>query len=212
MIEPKEKRPSRQAEGAFQIEQHPDSIAAPAHGQEVLDAGVLTVGELANKINEATRAAEGHARGAVHHALEAGRLLIEAKKQVQHGEWEKWLTENCDVAPRTAQAYARLAKKVSELPEAKAQRVADLPLREAIRAIATDPTPPKKLPPIPYNPNAEQRNQSAVKLQAGARALRDASKFVAAGCTVKGQKVASVRKALQDAIDEIDRLVQGGSQ
>jgi hypothetical protein len=35
-------------------------------------------------------------RKAVEHAITAGELLIEAKKQVKHGEWQTWLLANCE--------------------------------------------------------------------------------------------------------------------
>jgi hypothetical protein len=35
-------------------------------------------------------------RKAVEHAITAGELLIEVKKQVKHGEWQTWLLANCE--------------------------------------------------------------------------------------------------------------------
>ena len=99
---------------------------------------------LAQRINEATAEAEGHARAAMNQALIVGGLLNEAKSQVPHGEWDAWLTTHCKVAPRTARAYMRLAKQWPQLPEPKRQRVADLPVREAVRAIAMKPDAPPR--------------------------------------------------------------------
>jgi hypothetical protein len=76
-------------------------------------------------------------RDAVRHAIEAGRLLLEAKAVVGHGGWGPWLTQNCDeVSPRTAQDYMRLAEHYGSNP----QRAADLPtsIREALRIAARD--------------------------------------------------------------------------
>lgn len=98
---------------------------------------------LANKINEATTAAESHARSAVQYALTAGALLVQAKARVPHGEWQTWLAANCTVAPRTASAYMRLATRLPELPDAERQRVADSSLRGALEALAqAKPTAP----------------------------------------------------------------------
>jgi hypothetical protein len=71
-------------------------------------------------------------RRAVEHAIAAGELLIEAKKQVKHGEWQIWLMANCDISERTVQAYMRLART----PLEKRNAVADLPLREALASLA----------------------------------------------------------------------------
>ena len=71
------------------------------------------------------------------HALKAGQLLLEAKKGLPHGEWLPWLRESCpDISERTAQNYMRLSREVSKLEPEKAQRVADLSYRDAIRVVS----------------------------------------------------------------------------
>lgn len=52
----------------------------------------------------------------------AGENLLKAKEQVQHGEFGKWVKENCAFPERTAQLYMRVAKQW----DAKAQSIADL--------------------------------------------------------------------------------------
>lgn len=89
---------------------------------------------LASEIREQTRLAERHWNEAIHHAIRAGELLIEAKAQVRHGEWGPWLKENFPASERTARLYMRLARE--------RQLVADLPtLREAIDTL-TKPAKP----------------------------------------------------------------------
>jgi Protein of unknown function (DUF3102) len=73
---------------------------------------------------------------AIRLATEAGDLLIKAKEQVQHGSWGAWVQENCRFSERTARGYMRLARELPKLEESKRQRVADMSLREAIRAVA----------------------------------------------------------------------------
>ena len=87
---------------------------------------------VAKEINAAIAAAEDAARDAVAHARRAGELLIEAKATVPSGEWTAWVKEHVSVSLRTAQAYMRLSRKLAELPEGEAQRVALLPLRLAL--------------------------------------------------------------------------------
>jgi hypothetical protein len=72
---------------------------------------------------------------AVEHAIAAGELLIEAKKQVRHGEWLPWLDENVEISERTAQAYMKLARAPGEIRAA----LRLLPLRDALAATAARP-------------------------------------------------------------------------
>src|SRR5262249_33724498 len=58
------------------------------------------------------------------------------KARVAHGAWLPWVREHCRFAERTVQGYMRLARELPKLDGAKAQHVADLPYREAIRALA----------------------------------------------------------------------------
>jgi len=53
-------------------------------------------------------------RTAVEHAVRAGELLTEAKAQVQHGEWLRWLQAHFPGAPRPAQDYMRLARHAED--------------------------------------------------------------------------------------------------
>ena len=41
----------------------------------------------------------------------AGAMLNEAREQVSHGSWSRWLTKNFDLSTRTASRYMQLASK-----------------------------------------------------------------------------------------------------
>jgi hypothetical protein len=66
------------------------------------------------------------------HAITAGQILKACKDSNGHGEWEKWLGDNCpDISTRTASYYMRLAKHEDEVEEilkedGNRQRIADL--------------------------------------------------------------------------------------
>ena len=92
---------------------------------------------LARLICDGIELAEGLAKSAVEAARSVGQHLVLAKQKVAHGEWDAWVRENTPLSPRTAQAYKRLADQMEKLSPAEAQRVADLPLREAMKAIAS---------------------------------------------------------------------------
>lgn len=42
------------------------------------------------------------------HIREAGRLLVEAKDRVPHGQWLSWLSRHCGLEESTAQLYMRI--------------------------------------------------------------------------------------------------------
>ncbi len=50
----------------------------------------------------------------VKHAVESGRLLLNAKEAVGHGNFTKWIEENFEGTPRDAQRNMRLAKAVDQ--------------------------------------------------------------------------------------------------
>jgi hypothetical protein len=88
---------------------------------------------------------EGVARAmkrGLEHAIAAGKLLLEAKAQLAHGQWLPWLHQLCPALPeRTAQLYMRLARHAPEL-EAKSASVADLTVTGAIELLAPPPSEP----------------------------------------------------------------------
>lgn len=75
------------------------------------------------------------ARSALEHALEAGRLLAEAKATIPHGSWEAYVKDVCGIAPRTARLYQRLHRHRDRIPNR--QHVADLSVRQAARLLET---------------------------------------------------------------------------
>jgi len=95
-------------------------------------AGDNSLADLAARIK-----AEHEAVGeAMKHAIAAGELLIEAKDKLPHGKWLPWLEANCEMSERTAQAYMRIARELTKIEPAKAQRVADLSVRDALRSFS----------------------------------------------------------------------------
>ena len=111
--------------------------------------------QLAKVINREHDLACQAIRTGLEHALTAGDLLQQAKAKVQHGDWLAWLEANCTVSERTAQAYMRLAREWPRLSDPKAQRVADLPLRQVLALVAeprSEEAPQSARAEIPENP------------------------------------------------------------
>lgn len=86
---------------------------------------------LADEANDEHRKAIGAMRQALDHARASGEALIEAKGQLEHGDWTPWLEENFEASARTARIYMRIARNWPELA-AKRQRSAGLSIDAAI--------------------------------------------------------------------------------
>jgi hypothetical protein len=109
-----------------------------------------TLDKLASEINKEAKLAEQHAMQAVNHALNAGRLLTEAKEQCPHGQWLPWMAENFEGSARTAQGYMRLFEHRDVL--ANTQRAAHLSVREALKMLAEPQAVAPEEKPEPYKP------------------------------------------------------------
>ena len=121
---------------------------------EVQRATTLT--RLAGEIGAELAAAREHAMTAIQHAMNAGKLLIEAKAAIGHGNYEHWLRTNLGISKQTAAGYVRLFKNRDQIEEG-------MPLREALKAIA-EPRPVIRLTSIPLSADdlATVKSQIAV--------------------------------------------------
>jgi len=99
---------------------------------ELVDVEGRTLAELADIANREHDLAYAAANDAVKHAINCGRALLEAKGQLQHGDWLPWLEANFVGSIRKAQVWTQLA--------ANAQHAAHLPsIRAGLRALAAGP-------------------------------------------------------------------------
>jgi hypothetical protein len=100
-----------------------------------------TLPALAAEITDAHAAVLRATCSALEHGRRAGDLLIAGKALQPHGAWLPWLAARCPTLPeRTARAYMQLARGWSTIEAANRQRVADLPLRDALKLL-TEPRP-----------------------------------------------------------------------
>ena len=97
---------------------------------------------IANEINSHAEQATAKANEAMHHAIEAGKLLLEVKASLAHGQFGEWLETNVKVSPRQAQRYMAAAEgkpvpirslsskydTVSHLTDESKQTVTDWPV------------------------------------------------------------------------------------
>lgn len=112
------------------------------------EISTATLPELAQSINRAQSRIESLLTDAVENAVTAGNALICAKALVLHGEWQKWISDNCQISDRTARAYMRLARELPKLSHAKRQSVAVLPLRDVFAEMATPRSTQTDYPPL----------------------------------------------------------------
>jgi hypothetical protein len=100
--------------------------------------------ELANAIRSADRRAGEQFTGAFASCIEAGKALIVAKAQCQHGEWTPFVHDQCQMTMMRAQRYMRIAKAVDQLAQGvvkidkngKATRVTPMTQRRALRLLS----------------------------------------------------------------------------
>ncbi len=67
----------------------------------------------AKAINKEHRLAKQSAETAVEHAIWCGELLIQKKKNFQHGEWQAWVEGNCEFSYQSAAIYMKAARQKS---------------------------------------------------------------------------------------------------
>lgn len=113
-------------------------------------------------IRRAHAAATSAATAALGHALECGRLLAEAREGIEHGAWETFVRERCDIAPRTARVYLRLHANRERL--ANRQHVAGLTVREAVRELTVPRERPVPVADRPAGDAADNAERWGVRL------------------------------------------------
>lgn len=92
----------------------------------------MTLDQLAEAANMAAEQVETSAKSMVQHADRAGRALLAAKEQVEHGDWLPWLGSNFDQSISLAQKYMAIAANTERIPYLK-----DAPsITQAMRMIA----------------------------------------------------------------------------
>jgi chromosome segregation ATPase len=94
---------------------------------------------LAIEIDALHEQAETYANQAVIYAARCGARLLEAKNDVEHGEWLGWLSVNTKVSYDKSKRYMRLAKEMPELLDANSAMSPNLPgTYQALALISAD--------------------------------------------------------------------------
>ncbi len=91
---------------------------------------------LTGEINHYHAKCEEAVGQAVLYAKEAGDRLLKVKESLGHGQWLPWLQKDFDGAPRTAQAYMRIANNWGELQQ-KRSSASHLSIRGALGELSS---------------------------------------------------------------------------
>lgn len=134
---------------------------------------------LAARIRSEVEAAERDWGSALAHAIRAGELLIEAKADLQHGEWLPWLEANFDFTRQMATNYMRLSENAEELQMENA-----LSISAALKQLASG-----------------SREPSLAALQASAIALKQVARSRGGLDAMDAQEVAQVKRAAEGCLD-----------
>ena len=159
------------------------------------------------QIDAAIQDVKFHATGMVQAAERVGQLLLRAKAGVPHGAWDNWLRTNCSVAPRTAQAYMRLSRRLSELTPGMRNAVADLPLREAFKAITTRPNFPLPNAGTQFSIEDAEARRISDSLHAASSAIKAVARSVINLPRLRRDAIERARTKLLAAVAKLDRLL-----
>ena len=113
-------------------------------------------------------------RSSLDHAIKAGDLLIQAKAKINHGDWLKWLSNNCECSERTARAYMRVAKNKTAI-------AADMTMTEALKMLSA--------PKASHNASPEeglQKLNKAILTEISVLLYNEKFKITPTGLTVVG--------------------------
>jgi hypothetical protein len=150
--------------------------------------------DLVTAINDEHRRCDEAVSTALDHAMRAGDLLIEARADIGHGNWQAWIEENFEGSLRRAQEYMRLAKNRESIEAEKARSSALLGIDRALRAIAA----PKQKNSSDASEAAEPLDERIIAVRQ--EIVRDGEKpdeEIAAELQVEVEKVAKQRRDIE---------------
>ena len=81
----------------------------PAREQTLDDHAETRLSVLVTEINAKLTLARRHGQATLSALMDVGDRLEEAKKSLEHGQWDQWLTDNFALSDRTARLYMQLA-------------------------------------------------------------------------------------------------------
>ena len=160
-------------------------------------APARSLADLADQANEYHRRAETAAKTAIEYAIEAGKLLIEAKELVRHGGWLPWLEENASFSRTTAANYMRIAR-------ADVQHVAHLTVRDALKELAEPKQSEDDDHDVDHDDEAAEQATKDDKIAAFSELIAASDEPIAANEEAIAEAKAIIDAAEADQIDDHD--------
>lgn len=166
------------------------------------DASPASLEDLAQRINQAHEGAIRSARTAIEHAIECGRLLVEAKALVAHGRWMPWLKANTAFSYDTAARWMRYAEH-SERLLANFASMQDLTFAQLDRFLA-GPKPETAPEPPPASTLYDAANEATASLAAYWDTVEETPEALVAAAPEVARLFDRAREAIQAARDHDD--------
>ena len=136
--------------------------------------------------------------------INIGKILIEAKSQLQHGEWLDWLAEEAGYKERTAQAFMQIAREYSN-----PQLVADLGMRKALALLALPESGREEFLSETHPVNGEEKAVIDMTSRELEKAIkeRDEARRVAEQAKADSRAAEEERQALMESIKAANALL-----
>ena len=93
------------------------------------------------KTEALSKVAKKNAQEAIIVAIECGKLLVEQKSKMSHGDWMPWVDEHCNFSHRTATNYVNLFLSVNNGDGSNWQPVSNLTENETVENLNAGKTP-----------------------------------------------------------------------
>lgn len=137
-------------------------------GEEMLEAEGATLGGIYRDIDTITAEINFFKRQAAESIYEIGTRLIEAKTQLNHGEWLPWLRSEVEFSEASAQRYMQLAREYG-----KTRTVRDLGVSKALQLLALPASEREEFITETHEVNGEEKSVSEMTKKELEQAIRE---------------------------------------
>lgn len=165
-------------------------------GEEMLEAEGATLGGIYRDIDTITAEINFFKRQAAESIYEIGTRLIEAKTQLNHGEWLPWLRSEVEFSEASAQRYMQLAREYG-----KTRTVRDLGVSKALQLLALPASEREEFITETHEVNGEEKSVSEMTKKELEQAIKDRDEAHKAALKYAEQ----LEKANKEAGEAIER-------
>lgn len=102
---------------------------------------VSRINTLHEKAEGLSKLAKDKAQEAIKIAIECGKLLVEQKSKMNHGDWMSWVGKHCHFSHRTATNYVKLFTSINNNDNPNWQPVSNLTENNTVENLDANKTP-----------------------------------------------------------------------